>query len=844
MKKLFLALCILSIICLPIFAEMVEITAGQGEPTDNLNPHHDGFDYAYSQFIYLQSQISTPLVIDKIALYWNGLSEGSLCNNWEIYLAHTTLSQFGSYTSASSWVDSSTMTLVYTGFLTLPLTAGWVEIPLATTFTYNNTQNLVIAVNEITPGHPTGDAGFFVGALSPMRGIRVQRNDTPFSIPTVTQSPASQNIGGYPHLRLYQEARLPVTNLTAQVTGNSVVLNWQAPAGAAVQGYKVFRNTTLLTMTPITTTSYTNESVPVGSYTYSVNSVYSSGESAPTGTSAIVYPETATIEITAGGTDNLNPHHTDYDFAYSQFIFLQSQINSPLIINQIALYWNGGSNGALNNHWEIYLTHTALTQFGTYSSPSSWIDSSTMTQVYSGYLNLPLTAGWVDIALQVPFVYNNTANLAIAVNEITPGHTENDQGWFVGSLSPMRGIRVQRDVTPFIVPNVTASPASQNIGGYPHIRLYHNAILMPPPGNLTAEVNENTVELHWINPTGFPEQAFKVYRNQVLLTSGLEDDNYTDTNVPNGTHTYTVTASYPPHGDSVPATVQVVVDYTPPTPPVTNLTAEVTGNTVALQWVHPAPWSNAQFKVFRNNVLLTNTAIIDVSYTDENVADGTYTYAVTALYTWGESEPTTVQAVVNTTPPEMPPVTNLTALVTAAGGTSFGSVELNWDASTAIPEQLYNVYCDDELLTTESIMGTTYTDELVPAGTHTYAVTAVYPPWGESEPATIEVFVESSDADIVEPLQTTKLFANYPNPFNPTTTIKFALTRTDNVKIDIFSVNGQLVRSLVSGLYGIGEHNIVWNGLDNSGHQVSSGVYFYRLSTSDFVASRKMLLLK
>jgi len=371
------------------------------------------------------------------------------------------------------------------------------------------------------------------------------------------------------------------------------------------------------------------------------------------------------IEIGSGGTDNLNPHHTDYDFAYSQFIYLQSQINSPLIINQIALYWNGGSDGALNNHWVIYLAHTSLTQFGAYSSPSSWIDSSTMTQVYTGYLNLPLTPGWVDIALQMPFVYNNTDNLAIAVNEITPGHTENDQGWFVGSLSPMRGIRVQRDVTPFIVPQVTASPASQNIGGFPHIRLYQDAILMPPPGNLTAEVTGNTVVLHWVNPSGFPEQAFKIYRNGVLLNPlfDIEADFYTDENVPNGTHTYTVTASYPPHGDSVPATVQVVVD-------------------------------------------------------------------------------------------------------------------------------------------------------------------------------------QSSNTDIVEPMQTTQLFANYPNPFNPTTTIHFALTRTDKVKIDIYSVNGQLVRSLVSGLYGIGEHNIVWNGLDNTDHQVSSGVYFYRMSTSDFVASRKMLLMK
>jgi subtilisin family serine protease len=85
---------------------------------------------------------------------------------------------------------------------------------------------------------------------------------------------------------------------------------------------------------------------------------------------------------------------------------------------------------------------------------------------------------------------------------------------------------------------------------------------------------------------------------------------------------------------------------------------------------------------------------------------------------------------------------------------------------------------------------------------------------------------------------------NYPNPFNISTIISFSLTRPSNVRIDILNILGQTVRSFDLGLTSEGGHTLEWNGEDNRGKEVVSGVFFYRIIAGDKVAVRKMVLLK
>jgi len=101
-----------------------------------------------------------------------------------------------------------------------------------------------------------------------------------------------------------------------------------------------------------------------------------------------------------------------------------------------------------------------------------------------------------------------------------------------------------------------------------------------------------------------------------------------------------------------------------------------------------------------------------------------------------------------------------------------------------------------------------------------------------------------SDSDeVIMPLQT-RLVGNYPNPFNPSTSILFNIAKTGLVEIDVYNIKGAMVKKLVNGLYGAGEHRVVWDGCDETGRVAGSGVYFYRLKTSGVVETRKMLLVK
>jgi hypothetical protein len=91
------------------------------------------------------------------------------------------------------------------------------------------------------------------------------------------------------------------------------------------------------------------------------------------------------------------------------------------------------------------------------------------------------------------------------------------------------------------------------------------------------------------------------------------------------------------------------------------------------------------------------------------------------------------------------------------------------------------------------------------------------------------------------------LAQNYPNPFNPSTTISYAIPEDNGqtvVRLSIFSLRGQLVRTLVDKNQGPGTYNVNWDGRDDRGRQISSGVYFYRLVANDFVSTRKMVVLK
>ncbi|MCC7262649.1 MAG: T9SS type A sorting domain-containing protein [Candidatus Latescibacteria bacterium] len=85
---------------------------------------------------------------------------------------------------------------------------------------------------------------------------------------------------------------------------------------------------------------------------------------------------------------------------------------------------------------------------------------------------------------------------------------------------------------------------------------------------------------------------------------------------------------------------------------------------------------------------------------------------------------------------------------------------------------------------------------------------------------------------------------NYPNPFNPSTTIRFSLPQAGEVELSVYNLMGQRVATLVYGVQEAGAHLLQWDGWDEQGRELASGVYFYRLQVGGRVETRKLLLLR
>jgi hypothetical protein len=169
---------------------------------------------------------------------------------------------------------------------------------------------------------------------------------------------------------------------------------------------------------------------------------------------------------------------------------------------------------------------------------------------------------------------------------------------------------------------------------------------------------------------------------------------------------------------------------------------------------------------------------------------------------------------------------------------------LNWQVPTS-PHQYYpgsyNVFLDGTQVGNTQELAWTFAG-LVPNTTYTAAVTGIYPT-GQSEPASIQFTYTGVEGDDPMP-PVTKLWGNYPNPFNPSTTIHFSLREHAFVTIDIFNVKGQRIRRLLHSQLNWGDHYPVWDGRDDHHKLQPSGVYFYRFVAGSHAETGKMLMMK
>ena len=117
---------------------------------------------------------------------------------------------------------------------------------------------------------------------------------------------------------------------------------------------------------------------------------------------------------------------------------------------------------------------------------------------------------------------------------------------------------------------------------------------------------------------------------------------------------------------------------------------------------------------------------------------------------------------------------------------------------------------------------------------------------GNLLPVTVLSAVETADGSMLP--EQYALAQNYPNPFNPGTTIRYDVPMNEGsdvpVRLEIYDVLGQMVRTLVDAPAAPGSYEVIWSAKDQAGAEVSAGVYFYRMVAGDFTMTRKMILLK
>ena len=279
--------------------------------------------------------------------------------------------------------------------------------------------------------------------------------------------------------------------------------------------------------------------------------------------------------------------------------------------------------------------------------------------------------------------------------------------------------------------------------------------------------------------------------------------------------------------------------------PPTNLSHSLDEREISFIWDTPFSTSMPNppvllgYNLYQNNFKINETPISTNAFVFDKAIGGNMQFWVVAEYENGES------AKSNNVDIQLPYLSPFLLNVSNENG----GVRVNWEFAAVTPQLLgFRVHRNGTSITMPYLGADNFTyhdTDVIDGEVYTYYIIAIFTnPSGISLPSNEREILVSDCFDEIEPVYVNELKGNYPNPFNPETTIYFTLENQSNVQLEIFNIRGALVKTLIANELERGSHNVVWHGDDNHGRSIASGVYFYRLSSDSFQTVRRMVLLK
>jgi len=391
----------------------------------------------------------------------------------------------------------------------------------------------------------------------------------------------------------------------------------------------------------------------------------------------------------------------------------------------------------------------------------------------------------------------------------------------------------------------------------------------PPPLFRLAAVERDAVTLKWLSVPNVNIAGYNIYRavsrygtpelmNDVLIPR--TDSVFYDAALVAGERYHYTIASVDTAGTESLPSLDIGIWCGPDDGPTDNFAPDmfqacnVTDSSIVVCWEAKPAWQSSGYHIYRSEIKdcigkkIHNFTrpLTDSSYEDRTVKVGRfYYYSIINLDTLGEMSAPSVQSAVSFEPgaqeiPGIPPYSF------RIGYIEENSVTLRWQPRPPWKSVGYNIYrsfgpgtssikINDELIPQ---IDSSYKDRgLITGLRYFYYICSVDSNFVEGTLSTAVEYMYGHQMDY-------ELCQSFPNPFNENTWICFVLPIATQVKIDIYDCLGRRITTVVDQPFDPGTHGVVWNGLDNAGSEVASGVYFYRLTAGETVLTKKMLLLR